>query len=174
MDARAQAGIKTKTGGMTGSSGSDIGLRSDLRVVDVVIEGTLVLADGSAFAARQAASLSLPFSGQPDAAPKVTLAQLSNEIFTPRCAVSFCHSGGSPASGMSLAADRIAAQILNVDSVENSALKRVEPGNPDDSYLLRKVQGRNITGGQMPADGTALSAEEIEKIRQWIAAGAPE
>ena len=43
----------------------------------------------------------------------------------------------------------------------------VEPGDPDGSYLFEL-----IVSGDMPKEGDALTPEEIEMIRQWIAAGA--
>ncbi len=43
----------------------------------------------------------------------------------------------------------------------------VEPGNPDESYLVELVEA-----GDMPKEGDTLTADEIEIIRQWIAAGA--
>jgi hypothetical protein len=49
----------------------------------------------------------------------------------------------------------------------------VEPGNPDDSYLIRKLEGGpNISGGQMPLGGPALDQATINQIRDWITAGA--
>ncbi len=102
----------------------------------------------------------------------ITLAQLSREIFTPNCAFSGCHSGAGAAAGLSLASDRIAGQLIGAVSPVSGML-RVDPGNPEGSYLLRKLRGdAGISGAQMPLGGT-LSAEEIGKIRAWIAAGAP-
>lgn len=43
----------------------------------------------------------------------------------------------------------------------------IEPGNPDDSYLLEMV-----ANGDMPDEGDPLTVEQIELIRSWIAAGA--
>ena len=43
----------------------------------------------------------------------------------------------------------------------------VEPGNPDESYIIDMV-----VNGDMPEEGDPLSPEEIELIRRWIAAGA--
>lgn len=43
----------------------------------------------------------------------------------------------------------------------------IEPGNPDDSYLLEMV-----ANGDMPDEGDPLSVEQIELIRAWIVAGA--
>ncbi len=109
-----------------------------------------------------------------DNTPAITLAMLSTEIFTPRCAFSGCHGGGSPAEDMSLAADVIAANIIDVNSNQQSDLKRVDPGNPDGSYLLKKVIGDDIVGSQMPLSGGALSQEEIDRISAWIQDGAPQ
>ncbi len=51
---------------------------------------------------------------------------------------------------------------------------RVNPGAPDNSYLVRKVEGAaGITGAQMPFGGPPLSQAQIDEIRSWIASGAP-
>ena len=102
-----------------------------------------------------------------------TLTQLSREIFTPNCASSGCHSGAGAAAGMSLAADRIGAQLIGVVS-PTSGMKRVDPGNPEGSYLLRKLRGdAGINGAQMPLGDAPLSGAQIALVRAWIAAGAP-
>lgn len=44
----------------------------------------------------------------------------------------------------------------------------IEPGNPEESYLLESVEM-----GDMPEDGDPLSPEQVDLIRQWIIAGAP-
>jgi hypothetical protein len=62
--------------------------------------------------------------------------------------------------------------LVDVPSVLEPDLLRVAPGDPDNSYLVHKVEGSAAIGGQMPLGGPPLSAEEINLIRQWIAAGA--
>lgn len=102
-----------------------------------------------------------------------TLTQLSREIFTPNCTFSGCHSGAGAAAGMSLAADRIAGQIIDKVS-PTSGIKRVDPGNPEGSYLLKKLRGdAGISGDQMPLGDIPLKAAQLELIRAWIEAGAP-
>ena len=66
------------------------------------------------------------------------------------------------------------AMLVNVPSQEVPSLLRVEPGNPDDSYLVQKIEGTASVGGQMPLGGPELSDEAIAAIRQWIADGAQE
>ena len=102
---------------------------------------------------------------------KVTLSELSDEIFTQSCAG--CHGGGNPDAGLSLAKDVIAASIIDKAAASKSDYKLVNPGSPEDSYIVMKLENRDITGSQMPLGGTPLSADQIKKIRDWIAAGAP-
>ncbi len=45
------------------------------------------------------------------------------------------------------------------------------PGNPEASALYRRITGRDQPA--MPLGGPPLSPSEIERIRQWILAGAP-
>jgi hypothetical protein len=99
-------------------------------------------------------------------------------IFSANCAFSGCHAtsdikpSGRP---MDLSPGQAYASTVNVESFELVGMDRVEPGEPDESYLVHKIQGTQSdvggSGGQMPLGGQ-LSAAEIETIRAWIAAGA--
>ena len=52
---------------------------------------------------------------------------------------------------------------------------RVNPGNPDASYLVQKIQGTAAVGVRMPANGPPyLPQDRIDLVRRWIAAGAPQ
>ena len=52
-------------------------------------------------------------------------------------------------------------------------LLRVKPCDPDNSYLVWKVEGlKGIEGSQMPLFLPPLSAEQTAAIRAWIEAGA--
>jgi len=57
-----------------------------------------------------------------------------------------------------------------VPSSGNAAVNRVEPGQPDNSYLVQRIDG-TVTP-RMPLGGAPLSTEEIDAIRQWILDGA--
>jgi hypothetical protein len=102
----------------------------------------------------------------------VSLTQLSAEIFTPKCAKAGCHTGFSPAAGMSLASSSIAAAIIDVASNQRPGLKRIDPNNPDGSYLIQKVRGAGANS-QMPIGDAPLSSAEIQLIVDWVTAGAP-
>lgn len=110
-----------------------------------------------------------------NAAP-VTLGQIQTQVFGPTC--SGCHSGptsNSLPSGMNLSsAGESFAALVNVPSLQQGMLNRVEPGDPDSSYLIRKLEGGpDISGSRMPVGGPFLSQEMMDMIRQWISDGAP-
>ena len=91
-------------------------------------------------------------------------------IFNSRCTE--CHSGGGAPQGLRLDAANSFANLVNIASREVPSLERVEPGNPDDSYLVQKVEGTAAVGGRMPLGRAPLTAAQIALIRQWISEGA--
>lgn len=94
------------------------------------------------------------------------------QIFTINCIR--CHAGASAPQGMSLASGVSYDQIVGVASNEQPELLRIDPGNPDNSYLVRKIQGGpDISGAQMPLGGPFLSNADIQTVRDWVASGAP-
>lgn len=98
-----------------------------------------------------------------------TLESIQENIFNTSCAVSGCHLGASPPEGLDLSAGMAEANLIGVDSREKPEFKRVDPGNPDDSYLLMKIEGDSrIIGQRMPIGRPALPAEQISVIREWI------
>lgn len=49
----------------------------------------------------------------------------------------------------------------------------VEPGNPDGSYLLQKVEDHDLCGGQrMPLGQAPLSPAQLQTLYDWICLGA--
>ncbi len=102
----------------------------------------------------------------------VTFEFIQTNIFTPSCALSGCHAGPSPQQGMNLSAGQAYAAIVSVPSTEVPSLLRVNPGKPDESYLVHKIAGTAAVGGRMPLGGPPLSDNLIQSMRDWIAAGA--
>jgi len=93
-------------------------------------------------------------------------------VFTPICSV--CHAGPSAPEGLQLDAAHSYQLLVGVPSVEQPSLLRVKPGDPDDSYMVRKISGGpGISGGRMPLGEPALAQATIDAIRQWITNGAP-
>ncbi len=119
------------------------------------------------------------------ASAQVTYTTVYN-IFQTSCIS--CHTGATPAAGLDLSASAptVYTSIVNANPVNAVALakgdKLVKPGDPHRSYLLRKCQnGLDADNGLITGEGLAepqsggpLPNNEIELIRQWIYAGAPQ
>jgi methionine-rich copper-binding protein CopC len=97
---------------------------------------------------------------------------IQDNVFTPICTK--CHIGAGAPEGLQLDAANSYAALVSVPSAEQPAVMRVAPGNPANSYIIRKLQGTaGISGGQMPLGGPYLPQSTIDVISQWITAGAP-
>jgi len=97
-------------------------------------------------------------------------ASIQDHVFTPICSV--CHAGGSAPQGLRLDAANSYSLLVGVPSTEVPSILRVRPGDPDNSYLIQKLEGHAAVGAQMPFGEPPLPAETIAVIRQWITDGA--
>ena len=110
------------------------------------------------------------------AAPAVTLTQIQQTVFSPRCAG--CHNGSQPPGGalpgsLDLRAGSSFASLVAVASLERPTLARVAPGEPGSSYVIHKLEGApDISGARMPFGGPFLDQAAIDEVKSWIAAGA--
>jgi hypothetical protein len=109
--------------------------------------------------------------------PDATLEHIQETIFTPRCAVPTCHDSASNMGDLVLEPATSFQDLVDVmpfnSNARNAGLLRVDPGNPDDSYLVIKLEGPPIElGFRMPLVGDPLPAEDIQLVRDWIAMGA--
>jgi len=88
-----------------------------------------------------------------------------------------CHTnvGRAPSAGLMLTHDAAYDQIVNVASTRKAGAIRVIPGDPDNSYLVHKVEGLpDIVGLRMPFSGPPyLTDGQILILKRWIALGAP-
>lgn len=100
-----------------------------------------------------------------------TLASIQANVFTPVC--TGCHAGASAPVGLRLDAVSAYGLLVGVPSGEVPSLQRVKPGDPDNSYLVQKIEGRAAVGARMPLGGPYLDDATIGVIRTWIANGAP-
>jgi hypothetical protein len=103
-----------------------------------------------------------------------TFSAVQSQIFNASCAFSGCHGGSSPSQGMDLTEGMAFADIVNVPSSQQPSLDRIEPNEPEESYLYLKVTGdSSISGGRMPSGGGPLAQDLIDLLRDWIERGAP-
>lgn len=108
------------------------------------------------------------------------------EIFTRSCAAfSVCHITARPAGDLDLTVDQAFMETVRVPSTMARGVNIVEPGNPERSFLVHKIQNTMRTlpecmgdnpmqcGVRMPdVEGGELTPVEIATIRAWIAQGA--
>jgi Bacterial Ig-like domain len=101
------------------------------------------------------------------------LQSIQQNVFTPIC--SPCHSGATAPEGETLDAAHSYNSIVGVPSTEIPTLDRIKPGDPDNSYLVQKIEGApGIVGAQMPYHEKPLAQSTIDAIRQWVTDGAPQ
>jgi len=104
--------------------------------------------------------------------PTASFAEIQDTILTPTCAVSGCHTGANPPDGLNLSAGEAYSNIVDIASVQMPDLFRIEPGDPDNSYLIRKVEGSGIVANRMPLNDDPLTEDQIDLLRQWVSDGA--
>ena len=150
-------------------SGASVILDIDANALDGEYSGAFPSGDGSAGGDFEAT-----FTVTSPAPTGPTLDDIQAAVFSPTC--SGCHSGptsGTLPAGMNLStADASFAALVGTASIQVPALDRVTAGDPDNSYLVQKLEGTAAVGGQMPPGGTPLDQALIDDIRQWIADGA--
>jgi hypothetical protein len=114
--------------------------------------------------------------------PGPTFARVNEEILKPNCTFA-CHSGGdNAAGGLDLSVDPYSVLVGAAPTAlacEGVAMKRVAPGDPMTSLVYVKVLAKQenvepICGDVMPpAPEPALTQAQLDLVRAWIAAGAP-
>jgi hypothetical protein len=109
----------------------------------------------------------------PTQGEQATLSQIQTTIFDLRCGVSGCHvAGGSGPMRLDSQSESF-DNLVNIPASQKPQLMRVRPSQPENSYLIHKLEGQpDISRQRMPPGGPFLSSDEIGRIRTWIAEGA--
>lgn len=110
--------------------------------------------------------------------PGMPFSRIVSTILVPSCADASCHGGNPPPfAPMSLEAATAWSSLVNKPASQVPTMLRVAPGEPDESYLMKKLLGtaRSVGGvdSTMPLFRPPLDAEKLDAIRRWIARGAP-
>jgi hypothetical protein len=113
----------------------------------------------------------------PDLVP--TFSSIQSEIFengdsSGRPACTQCHNAvGSLFNLLNLTSGVAYANLVGVSSRFKPGAVRVIAGDPENSYLIHKLEGRSgIVGVQMPMNGPYLTDGQILVIKRWIELGA--
>ncbi|HEX2460360.1 MAG TPA: hypothetical protein VHJ58_09445 [Vicinamibacterales bacterium] len=109
-----------------------------------------------------------------------TLSSIQREIFNTtdssgRQACANCHTsvGRNPSGLMDLRDGAAYASLVGVTSPAKPGAVRVIPGDPENSYIIHKLEGRaGIVGTPMPRGNTLLTPGQILVIKRWIELGA--
>jgi len=96
---------------------------------------------------------------------------IQDNVFTPICTK--CHIGAGAPEGLQLDAAHSYSLLVGVPSAEQPNVLRVKPGDPDNSYMVQKIEGAaSISGVRMPFGGPYLPQSTIDVIRTWVSNGA--
>jgi len=88
-----------------------------------------------------------------------------------------CHMTGDEQGQLGLMPKIAYGSLVKKQSTQ-AQLARVEPGDPERSYLLHKLRGTHLdqggSGARMPMGMPELGEEDLARISAWIKAGAPD
>jgi hypothetical protein len=110
-----------------------------------------------------------------------TLSSIEQEIFSAadssgRVACTSCHTDVNrvPPAGIVLLPGRAYDSLVNARALGKTGAILVVPGDPENSYLIHKLEGRaDIAGLRMPRSGPPfLTDGQISIIKRWIETGA--
>ena len=109
-----------------------------------------------------------------------TLSSIRDTVFTPSCVFSSCHGATQPAAGLDLESEDLYAQLTNHTVLGQTDLPLLDPGSPETSWLFQLVsQCAPVDKKGMPVSHMPLNSPRllnpgvVNKIRGWIASGAP-
>jgi len=101
-----------------------------------------------------------------------SFSQNITEIFIRRgCTASSCH-GTATSNNLDLRATAAYSNLVNVTAFGDGNEIRVIPGDAQNSYIVKKLEGRQTAGARMPFNGTPLDNIDLTNIRNWIDQGA--
>jgi hypothetical protein len=109
--------------------------------------------------------------------PTISLASNIQPIFDVSCALAGCHAGAVPAEDLDLSPGAARGELVDVPSIRLPGRDLVVPGDPDESYLVQKIEGAaGIAGQPMPlgcpgapqGGAVCLTADQILAIRTWV------
>ncbi|MGF1508579.1 MAG: hypothetical protein ACFB9M_03650 [Myxococcota bacterium] len=102
---------------------------------------------------------------------EATYEEIAFSFLEPYCVD--CHSGGAPSTGLDLTFERAFDEMVGVSSLQQPGVLLVAAGDPDNSYLIIKLEGGSrMIGRRMPRGRPARPQGEIDIVRAWIEAGA--
>ena len=111
-------------------------------------------------------------SGGAGSATGPSFERVRDEVLRPSCGFDTCH--GSGAGYFTISEDMGANELRNIPANQIPEMMRVVPYDPDQSYLIWKMEPKaGIMGDAMPpVPNSGPSDEQLQLVRDWISAGA--
>jgi hypothetical protein len=118
--------------------------------------------------------------GPPPSSVSSSFDSIQQSIFTVSCLPAGCHNATDRSGNMVLVEGQAYSNLVNVvplnDAARAAGFLRVVPFNPARSFLLIKLaSGPSLDsrfGSPMPKTGPPLAPADIQRIQDWILAGA--
>jgi hypothetical protein len=89
-------------------------------------------------------------------------------VFTPRCALSGCHTASMSAGSLDLASPDVYARLVGQPATGGPGVLIDPGGDPANSVLYLKLTPSPPFGSQMPLTGTKLDATTLACVANWI------
>ena len=119
-------------------------------------------------------------SAPPECKIEPTIGSLEEKYFEVGCTFGSCHSVQEHKGDLVLTSGQAWDQLVNMPAMNPAAaglgLVRVVPGDPDQSFLIQKVEGPAASHGDLMPPGAKKPIDpscRIAMLRAWIASGAP-
>lgn len=97
-----------------------------------------------------------------------TFEGIQTKLFNTTCALSGCHGDNGTQANLLLVEGEAYANLVNVQSYLFPQMVRVEPGDAENSLIIKVLRGELL---QMPPD-SKLDAAIIDSVAMWINNGA--
>jgi len=97
---------------------------------------------------------------------------LHQQIFLPKCATSGCHDGHFEPDFRTIQSSYTTLVRADVFKQVDPFSVRVDPGEPEKSWLWERLTTDDVVLGKMPLYDDALSQKELDNISTWIKSGA--
>jgi len=104
-----------------------------------------------------------------------TFTGVTTHVFIPYCASCHTTEDVDEKGELDFETEEVYVQLIDVQAVEAPAQIRVIPGDPDNSFLIHKLENTQgfFEGDVMPPPpSSTLDPELIQLVRDWIADGA--
>lgn len=113
-----------------------------------------------------------------DLPERPTMGDVQRLVFAPGCISGGCHSAADAAGELDLSTSTISYQALVDIEASNATARargavRVRPGDPDSSFLFRKLVSPGPgEGAPMPTSNEQLTDPYLDLVARWIEQGA--